>query len=216
MSEEEEEQSEGMNGKMNQVIGMEDENSSDKETIASSEEIKKENEKDFEVIRYRPDVNFDLEHDRYPYCIVWSLIPVLSWIIPCIGHAGICNSEGVTADFTGTVYIGEFAFKPITKYILLKYDSREIAQLDDAINNAAKFYKTQQYHFFTNNCHSFVAKCLNNLKYKGKSNYTMVDVWWMIFTQGRFINWKRFFISYLGLFIFLSIILTIILCVTLR
>ena len=84
---EEEEQSEGMNGKMNQVIGMEDENSSDKETIASSEEIKKENEKDFEVIRYRPDVKFDLEHERYPYCIVWNVIQFITWIIPCIGHA---------------------------------------------------------------------------------------------------------------------------------
>ena len=89
---EEEEQSEGMNGKMNQVIGMEDENSSDKETIASSEEIKKENEKDFEIIRYRPDVNFDLEHEHYPYCIVWTVIPFITPFIPSIGHAGICNS----------------------------------------------------------------------------------------------------------------------------
>ena len=120
-------------------------------------------------------------------------------------------------DFAIEINRGKMSIADPTKYILLKYDSREIAQLDDAINNAAKFYKTQQYHFFTNNCHSFVAKCLNNLKYKGKSNYTMVDVWWMIFTQGRFINWKRFFLSYLGFFIFLSIILTIIiLCVTLR
>ena len=214
---EEEEQSEGMNGKMNQVIGMEDENSSDKETIASSEEIKKENEKDFEVIRYRPDVKFDLEHEHYPYCIVWTVIPFITWIIPCIGHAGICNSKGMITDFAIEINRGKMSIADPTKYILLKYDSREIAQLDDAIDDAAQFYRTQKYNFFTNNCHSFVAKCLNKLKYKGKSNYTMVDVWWMIFTQGRFINWKRFFLSYLGFFIFLSIILTIIiLCVTLR
>ena len=119
-------------------------------------------------------------------------------------------------DFAIEIHKGKMSIADPTKYILLKYDSREIAQLDDAIDDAARFYLTQKYNFFTNNCHSFVAKCLNNLKYKGKSNYTMVDVWWMIFTQGRFINWKRFFISYLGLFIFLSIILTIILCVTLR
>ena len=39
---------------------MEDENSSDKETIASSEEIKKENENDFDNIRYKTDLNFNL------------------------------------------------------------------------------------------------------------------------------------------------------------
>ena len=39
---------------------MEDENSSDKETISSSEEIKKENEKDFDNIIYKTDLNFDL------------------------------------------------------------------------------------------------------------------------------------------------------------
>ena len=94
------------------------------------------------------------------------------------------------------------AFGVPTKYVLLKYDSREIAQLDEAINKGTRIYLDQNYSFLRNNCHSFVAKCLNILKYKGKSNYTMVDVWWMCTYHGKFINWKRFFMSYLGFFIF--------------
>jgi hypothetical protein len=33
----------------------------------------------------------DNVHDRYPYCIVWTPLPVISWIIPLIGHTGICT-----------------------------------------------------------------------------------------------------------------------------
>ncbi len=33
----------------------------------------------------------DYEKDRYPFCIVWTPLPLISWIIPCIGHTGICG-----------------------------------------------------------------------------------------------------------------------------
>ena len=39
--------------------------------------------------------------DRFPFCIVWSPIPVLTWIWPFIGHMGIALSSGVILDFAG-------------------------------------------------------------------------------------------------------------------
>jgi hypothetical protein len=33
----------------------------------------------------------DHENQRYPYCIVWTPIPLISWMIPIIGHTGICS-----------------------------------------------------------------------------------------------------------------------------
>jgi len=33
----------------------------------------------------------DFKYQRYPYCIVWTPIPFLSWILPMIGHVGIAT-----------------------------------------------------------------------------------------------------------------------------
>lgn len=33
----------------------------------------------------------DVPNNRYPYCIVWTPLPLISWIIPIIGHTGICT-----------------------------------------------------------------------------------------------------------------------------
>lgn len=29
------------------------------------------------------------DNDRFPFCIVWTAIPLLTWLIPVIGHTGI-------------------------------------------------------------------------------------------------------------------------------
>jgi hypothetical protein len=36
-------------------------------------------------------VNIDKTINRYPFCIVWTPLPLISWIIPIIGHTGICR-----------------------------------------------------------------------------------------------------------------------------
>jgi hypothetical protein len=33
----------------------------------------------------------DIKRSRFPYCIVWTPLPLISWIIPVIGHTGICG-----------------------------------------------------------------------------------------------------------------------------
>lgn len=36
----------------------------------------------------------DIGSDRFPFSLVWGPLPVISWIIPWIGHLGIADSEG--------------------------------------------------------------------------------------------------------------------------
>ncbi|MCB0370240.1 MAG: DUF778 domain-containing protein [Bdellovibrionales bacterium] len=31
------------------------------------------------------------ERQLFPFCIVWTAIPCLSWLLPVIGHTGICK-----------------------------------------------------------------------------------------------------------------------------
>uniref|UniRef100_A0A8K9XYM6 Transmembrane protein 222b n=1 Tax=Oncorhynchus mykiss TaxID=8022 RepID=A0A8K9XYM6_ONCMY len=49
----------------------------------------------------------DPDTSRYPYCIVWTPIPVLSWLLPFIGHMGICTSSGIIRDFAGPYFVSD-------------------------------------------------------------------------------------------------------------
>lgn len=57
------------------------------------------------------------------FCILWSPIPMITWIFPFIGHMGIANSRGVAYDFAGPYMIGEYksgrrmAFGPVTRVL---------------------------------------------------------------------------------------------------
>uniref|UniRef100_A0A3P9D6L1 Transmembrane protein 222 n=1 Tax=Maylandia zebra TaxID=106582 RepID=A0A3P9D6L1_9CICH len=54
---------------------------------------------------YQASEKINPEASRYPYCIVWTPIPVLSWLFPFIGHMGICTSTGVIRDFAGPYFV---------------------------------------------------------------------------------------------------------------
>uniref|UniRef100_A0A8C2Z4M6 Transmembrane protein 222a n=1 Tax=Cyclopterus lumpus TaxID=8103 RepID=A0A8C2Z4M6_CYCLU len=49
----------------------------------------------------------DNKNSRYPYCIVWTPIPILSWVLPFIGHMGICTSSGIIRDFAGSYFVSD-------------------------------------------------------------------------------------------------------------
>uniref|UniRef100_A0A8C2F399 Transmembrane protein 222 n=2 Tax=Cyprinus carpio TaxID=7962 RepID=A0A8C2F399_CYPCA len=83
---------------------------------------------------------------RYPYCIVWTPIPVLSWLFPFIGHMGICTSTGVIRDFAGPYFVSEdnMAFGRPTKYWMLdvsKVYASGSNVWDTAVHNASEEYK---------------------------------------------------------------------------
>lgn len=47
----------------------------------------------------------DINRVRYPHCIVWTPIPLLTWLFPFIGHMGIARTDGVIRDFAGPYYV---------------------------------------------------------------------------------------------------------------
>jgi hypothetical protein len=52
------------------------------------------------------------------FCIVWSPLPPITWIVPFIGHTGIANSRGIASDFQGPYFVGtqgRMAFGPPTR-----------------------------------------------------------------------------------------------------
>ncbi|KAG2438399.1 hypothetical protein HYH02_010854 [Chlamydomonas schloesseri] len=56
-----------------------------------------------------------------PYALVWTPIPVISWLMPFIGHLGVCASSGLTYDFAGpyTVNEDDLLFGRPVRYITL-------------------------------------------------------------------------------------------------
>ena len=40
----------------------------------------------------RPSKTIDPDNDKFPFCIVWTPLPCLSWICPIIGHVGKWNT----------------------------------------------------------------------------------------------------------------------------
>jgi len=61
----------------------------------------------------------DSENARFPFCIVWTPLPLISWLLPFIGHTGVATSHGIIHDFAGpyTVSIDDLAFGETHKYI---------------------------------------------------------------------------------------------------
>mmetsp|Transcript_35203 Transcript_35203/g.78341 ORF Transcript_35203/g.78341 Transcript_35203/m.78341 type:complete len:238 (-) Transcript_35203:46-759(-) len=74
----------------------------------------------------------------YPFSIVWSPIPLITWLMPCIGHMGVCNSEGVIYDFAGPFSVNEdqFLFGRPTRYLIL--EPRSAMQLFAGTTHAAE------------------------------------------------------------------------------
>ena len=151
---------------------------------------------------------FDPESSRYPICLVWTPLPLITALIPCIGHVGICNSEGIIHDFSGPYYISvdDMAFGQPTKYVKLDISENEIKEWDKSIMKGMGNYQKMNYSFFCNNCHSYCAHVLNVMKYKGKSNYNMVNIWWMVSTKSKYVSWGRLFKTYFPTIIIFLII----------
>ena len=184
-------------------------NESSESTIINADNP--ENEIEF-FLKEKKKLSIDNIKQRYPYCIVWTPIPCISWLLPSIGHAGICNSEGVIHDFNGpyNVSVDNMAFGNPTKFVILQLTQKEFSEYDKAIEYGKKVYRKMDYNFFTNNCHSFIANVLNKLKYKGRSNYTMVDIWWIFSTKSIYITWGDLFKTYSGFLVLIILIFILI------
>lgn len=132
--------------------------------------------------------------DRYPFSIVWTPLPVISWFFPLIGHTGIADSEGIIHDFGGSYYIAvdNFTFGRPTKYLKLDSSKVQACEWDEAIRVSADRFKERQHNIIMNNCHDHVADTLNELKYNGRNDYSQFDVFLMMTLKSSYVNTRGF------------------------
>lgn len=145
-----------------------------------------------------------MKHDRknLAYCIVWTPLPLITWLIPFIGHTGICDSEGKVHDFSGDYSISydDMAFSEPHKYIQMNPNETEQANWDRAIQRADHKFTYLEHNLFTNNCHSHVAEALNELNYKSSTSYNMISIWWYFIIYGKYISLSHIVRTYIGFF----------------
>lgn len=152
----------------------------------------------------------DPRRDRFPFCIVWTPLPVLSWLFPLIGHMGIALSSGVIRDFAGhyTVLEDNMAFGKPTKYWQLDPELVDggVQAWDRGVTEASDIYKGRMHNYCCDNCHSHVATALNLMGYKDKKCWTMVSVAFLILIYGKYVSFYAFFKTWAPFLILASII----------
>lgn len=132
----------------------------------------------------------DYELDRWPFCLVWTPLPFVTWFIPLIGHTGIATSQGVIYDFSDdfVVSIDNFSFGRPTKYF--QFDPKEVKHdWDKAIVSTAEHYSKTRHSLCFNNCHQHIAGALNLMHYGNYTEWSQLDVWWMITFKSEYISW---------------------------
>ncbi|CAM8886319.1 unnamed protein product [Rhodiola kirilowii] len=155
--------------------------------------------------------DIDSKKAKFPCCLVWTPLPVVSWLAPYIGHVGICREDGSILDFSGSYFVNvdDFAFGSVARYVQLDrekccfppnlsshkcklgYKHAENGSAltwDDALQSSVRQYQSKSYNIFICNCHSFVANCLNRLCYNGSMDWNMVEVAALILFKGRWVD----------------------------
>lgn len=63
----------------------------------------------------------DPKNARFPCCIVWTPLPVVSWLAPYIGHMGIAREDGTVLDFAGSnlVSVDDLAYGSVAIFLQL-------------------------------------------------------------------------------------------------
>ena len=81
---------------------------------------------------------------------------------------------------------------------------------DDAIyEERDRFRDTQMYNFFTNNCHTYTACCLERAGVDGGASWNMVKLAALMFFKGKYVSVGRFMAAHLPFFILVAIIVAV-------
>ncbi|KAE9550485.1 hypothetical protein FO519_006304 [Halicephalobus sp. NKZ332] len=138
------------------------------------------------------DMRVDPKNHRFPFCIVWTPLPLISWIFPFIGHMGIATSSGVIRDFAGSYFVSEdhmgFGWPTLYWQLSPKDVAGGVNAFDKAISEASLEYEGHSHNIFCDNCHSHVALALNLMKYEEKTNWNMVILAFKILIHGKFVG----------------------------
>ncbi|KAI9905333.1 hypothetical protein PsorP6_014295 [Peronosclerospora sorghi] len=138
----------------------------------------------------RGAATIDIAAHRFPFCLVWSPIPILTWVFPFIGHLGIADSHGVIFDFAGPYTIGrnQFAFGAPTRYVQCHVRPEDAAKWDNAVAAGCHIYEKRLHNLCWDNCHSHVAVCLEQMHYGGRKRWNMVQLCVWMFVRGKYVN----------------------------
>lgn len=84
-----------------------------------------------------------------------------------LGHTGIGDSKGCIYDFAApyTIGKGHLAFSKPTKYLQLDPSLCIQGSWDEGLREGCSVYRQRMHNIFCDNCHSHVAKCLNEMAY---------------------------------------------------
>lgn len=158
------------------------------------------------------DLSIDTTRGRFPFCIVWTPIPLLTYFFPFIGHMGIATSTGIIRDFAGPYHVSEdkMAFGKPTKYWQLDYSKAKggVASWDDAVGEASDLYKTRMHNLCCDNCHSHVATALNLMTYDNSTSWNMVKLAFMILIYGKYVGILGFIKTWTPFLFIVAVILT--------
>ena len=140
--------------------------------------------------------------NRFPLAVAWTTLPCISWILPTIGHTGICSSDGAVHDFAGPYHIGKDNMmcgppKKIWQLSLDDMKGKSVIDYDRAVAHGDDVYRGRMHNIFCDNCHSHVACCLNEMNYLGRSNWNMVSVWFYVTVYGKYTSPSTQFWTYL-------------------
>ncbi|WOL20409.1 protein REVERSION-TO-ETHYLENE SENSITIVITY1 [Canna indica] len=159
------------------------------------------------------------EKARFPCCIVWTPLPIVSWLAPYIGHVGIGREDGQVLDFAGSNFVNtdNFSYGAVARYLQLdreqccfppnlsahkckqsyKHAENGVAiSWDDALHWSMQHFQHKYYNLFTCNCHSFVADCLNRLAYNGSVQWNMLNLAALILRKGQWVDGMSVFRSF--------------------
>mmetsp|Transcript_33224 Transcript_33224/g.60053 ORF Transcript_33224/g.60053 Transcript_33224/m.60053 type:complete len:211 (+) Transcript_33224:217-849(+) len=144
---------------------------------------------------------------KFPHCLVWTPIPIISYLLPCIGHLGVTSYDGIIHDFAGpyTINKDNFLFGKPTRFVpldptavLANGESAEPAgrRWNSCLAKATSYYEGEMYNIMTNNCHVYVATFLNTLNlYDG--GWNSINLAARVFLTGRFVSISAFIQTFL-------------------
>ncbi|CAI5725665.1 unnamed protein product [Hyaloperonospora brassicae] len=136
------------------------------------------------------DAVIDVAAHRFPFCLVWSPIPLLTWFVPFIGHLGLADSKGIIFDFAGPYTIGRnsFAFGAPTRYLQCQVAPENVSKWDEGVAAGCRIYEKRTHNLCCDNCHSHVAACLEHAGHAGRRRYNMVQLCFWMFFRGDYVG----------------------------
>lgn len=166
--------------------------------------------KQLNAVEFPPQLDLSGSHEHYPFCLVWSPLPMITTVLPFIGHVGIADSNGKLYDFQGDFKIGKdrMLFGKVVKYIDLSREfipsayttpkgspeaiMAEVEAYDKALMDTIQHFKqSQHYDFVRNNCHNFAAAALN-ANQATRSLWSVPKIMWRFVIQGKYVSFSRF------------------------